>query len=587
MNCSEVWGTIFDENPLEQKVQFFLDLVNLYKVKGTPQSLVDVLQYYGVTKLDIYEFFLKKDAPDSLFFAGNAVAGTSVDPGDIGIPYNNLTATDPHWLYTAEQILQLDQTNKINLPSKSPYLGVQPIVDLEGAEMAIIERHVQDQYASYINTGILPPPNAEITFIGETKSLLELYLSCIYMFNKLFDAGYDDYLVKPEDFICYDGTNADDELQIITDFKELTQAKVETHAQLKSRYAKYLDLYTRPVAENFLIDENTAGNVLQSINPALKAALDSTGEPIKVLYSLLKDLALWVRANIGFGFVNFGFILFGIQEFFKDLKPVIEFFKPYRARLLLLELLQVKNRLFNTIVIEDDLDIDVAVDIHDFVTGDGIPCCGTKDSTCSNDLIVCQRDFVENPAPSFNWRGICTNEDTYAIDDAVASGGDGSQYVCIQAHLAGIETRPPSGTNWTSYWKLLNTIECTDSTAINTVYTRETYDCGSNYDVGAVVDKEIEFTVEQEIHEFLRCPAADGTGFVVSEILSGEIDTTSETIIDLQYYQSGGFRDFDVEGRFDCTHGFDLVQITVEDTSYILQENDAFLLQEDGGRLII
>jgi len=51
----------FDENPLEQKVQFFLDLVNLYKVKGTPQSLVDVLQYYGVTKVDIYEFFLKKN----------------------------------------------------------------------------------------------------------------------------------------------------------------------------------------------------------------------------------------------------------------------------------------------------------------------------------------------------------------------------------------------------------------------------------------------------------------------------------------------------------------------------------------------
>ena len=46
----------FDENPLEQKIQFFLDLVNLYKIKGTPQSLVDVLQYYGVTDIDVYEF---------------------------------------------------------------------------------------------------------------------------------------------------------------------------------------------------------------------------------------------------------------------------------------------------------------------------------------------------------------------------------------------------------------------------------------------------------------------------------------------------------------------------------------------------
>ena len=208
----------FDENPLEQKVQFFLDLVNLYKVKGTPQSLVDVLQYYGVTEVDIYEFFLKKDAPGSLFFEGKGVAGTTINPSDIGIPYNSLTSTDPHWLYTAQQILQLDQINKINLPSKTPYLGVQPVVDVEGAEMAIINRYVQDQYDYYETHGTVPPPDAEITYIGETRSLLELYLSCIYMFNKLFDVGSD----LPTRFLCYDGTNIDNEVEIIDEFTALT-----------------------------------------------------------------------------------------------------------------------------------------------------------------------------------------------------------------------------------------------------------------------------------------------------------------------------------------------------------------------------
>ena len=43
-----------DENPTDLKINFFLDLVNLYKRKGTPQAIVEVLQYYGVTKVDIY-----------------------------------------------------------------------------------------------------------------------------------------------------------------------------------------------------------------------------------------------------------------------------------------------------------------------------------------------------------------------------------------------------------------------------------------------------------------------------------------------------------------------------------------------------
>jgi len=583
----------FDENPLEQKVQFFLDLVNLYKVKGTPQSLVDVLQYYGVTEVDIFEFFLKKDAPDSLFFDGKAVAGTTVNPGDIGIPYNNLTATDPHWLYTAQQILQLDQINKINLPSKTPYLGVQPTVDLEGAEMAIIERYVQDQYDSWESTGVLPPPNAEITFIGETRSLLELYLSCIYMFNNLFDAGFDDYLVRPENFMCYDGTNVGNEVQILTEFDELTKTKVETRDQLRERYDQYLDLFSRPVIDNFLIDKNTAGNVLNTIAPDIKAALDGAGEPLAVLYSLLKDLALWVRANIGFGFVNFGFILFGIQEFFKDLKPVIDFFKPYRARLLLLESLQVRNRLFNTIIVEDQMSVDADLEFHDYLTGDSTPCCNTDDSTCVDVTTVCQREFVGGTVPSYTWRDVWVTETVYAIDDAVASGV-GFQWICIQAHESGYATKPGTGADWTLYWDLMSSIECADSTAPVSYYSRDTYDCGSQHDIGAVTDKEgAHIYVEESIHDHLRCPV-DGTGFVVSEIInpldstsSIVADSTGDTVVDW-YYQSGGFRDFDSEGSFDCTHGFDLVQITVDDVvGFLLQETGDNLLLESGGRIVL
>jgi len=552
----------FDENPLEQKVQFFLDLVNLYKVKGTPQSLVDVLQYYGVTEVDIYEFFLKKDAPGSLFFEGKAVAGTTVNASDVGIPYANLTATDPHWLYTAQQILQLDQSNKINLPSKSPYLGVQPTVNLEGAEMSIIVRHVQDQYDSWQSTGVVPTANAEITYTGETVSLLELYLACIYMFNQLYDQGAvspygsSDYRAR---FICYDGTNIDDEIQIIAEYDALANPKVTSRLDITTRYAQHLELFSRQDLENFLVDKTTSGTVLGVINPTLKAALDAAGEPLDVLYSLLKDLALWVRANIGLGFVNFGFILFGLQEFFKDLKPVIEFFKPYRARLLLLETLQVNRRLFNTIFIEDKFSgIDVDFQFHDFITGDSIACCTPLgDSTCETSSAICRREFVEDPPPSYNWRDLWLTSTLYAVDDAVASGGLGYQYICIQAHTSGIETKPGTGTSWVLYWELMSSIECTDTTATISYYSRDTFDCDSYFDIGAVTDirrhlpyinqnpfepyqieypedptdNNVQITMEETLYEHLRCPVSDGTGFVVSEITEATYGE-SENLID-------------------------------------------------------
>lgn len=518
----------FDENPLEQKVQFFLDLVNLYKVKGTPQSLVDVLQYYGVTEVDIYEFFIKKSDPGSLIFDGNAVAGTTVSPSDVSFPYANITASDPHWLYTEQQILQLDQLNKINLPSKTPYLGVQPVVDLEGAEMAIIERYVQDQYDYYAAHGSVPPPTAEVTYVGETVSLLELYLACVYMFNKLFDQGSD----KPTRFICYDGTNVGDEVSIIDEFESLTQQRVETRDQLKTRQAEYLDIFSRIKARNFLVDESSSGTFLSTINPSLKSALDTAGEPLDVLYSLLKDLALWVRANIGYGFVNFGFILFGIQEFFKDLKPVIDFFKPYRARLLLLERLQVRNRLFNTVIVEDDLDVDTNLQFHDFLTADSTPCCETTDSTCgTSDIQVCRRQFVGGTVPDYNWRNNWATGTAYAVDDAVASGV-GTQYICIAAHTSNTPSKPGTGASWTTYWQLMSSIVCGDTTSTVSFYSRETYDCDSYYDIGAVSDvpDDINIYVEQTYYDHLRCPD-DGTGFVVSEILDIEYDIQNTTAI--------------------------------------------------------
>lgn len=572
-----------DENPLEQKIQFFLDLVNLYKVKGTPQSLVDVLQYYGVTEIDIYEFFLKLSDPNTLFFEGKAVAGTSINPSIIKFPYANITSGDPHWLYTEQQVLQLNNTLSINLPSKTPYIGVQPLIDLEGAELAILVRKVQDQFDYYQSTGQLPTADAEITYIKEVRTLLELYLSTIYMMNKLFDVGFEPIPSADRGYLCYDGTNTSS-VDIISEFVSITQ-RPSSRADREVRLQQYYDTFTRLIPTNFLIDKTSAGTWLNTIAPDIKAQLDATGTPVDVLYSLFKDISIWVRSNIGLGFLNFGYILFGIQEFFKDLEPVIDFFKPFRARLLLLESLQIRNRLFNTIIVEDKMSIDTNMEIHDFLTGDSSPCCAA-DTTClitceeCTGTTKCSREFLFDTTANTTWKGLWVEGTVYAINDIVPDINN-NNYICIQSHISSLGTKPPSGIGWTTYWKKYSQITCVDTTSGASYYSRETYDCGSEFDIGAVVDKNKVLIEQTEyIRDHLRCPA-DGTAFVVSEDLS---DGTS-----IVYCQSSGFRDFDEEGTFDCSHGFDLVFITTEivPTCYLAKEDTGGLLQEDGGRILV
>ena len=503
--------------PLDSKINLFLDLVNLYKIKGTPQGLLEVLQYYGVPQLDIYSFWLRLNASGNLEFRGNVVAGTTVNPSTTTLDYGLLTSTDPHWLYTESQIKTLNQNNLINLPSKTPYIGIQPIAEI-GAETAILTRKIQDQYFDYEASGDLPPQDAEITILGEVVSLLELYLSLIYTFYKEYDVGGTD----GTNFVCYDGS-ATLVADIISEYDSIVGGPVTSRQNILDRLAQYYDKFTRQKPENFLQTRSSAEAILQVINPGLITSLDAVADPVDVvLNSLLKDLANWVRNNIGFGFVNLGFVLSGLQAFFEDLTPVINFFKPYRARLIILESLAIKNRLFNSIFVEDRFDFTTDFEFRDYITGDSKACCSNPDlgATC-------------------------------------------------------------------------------DSTALQ-YYSRATFDCGSYFDIGAATDiRPNSFLIpeiDQTFEDRFRCSfSTDSTALVQSEEVAGDFsslgfDSTTATSVPgdpfPEYHQSGGFEPFDTGASFDCTHGFDRVEITVFPLGFFLLKEDGFrLLKEDGGRI--
>jgi len=540
--------------PLLAKVNFFLDLVNLYHIKGTPQALVDVLQYYGINQLDIYEFFLQlEDRPGKgigdLVFKGDIVAGTSNDTSNIYLPYHFLTDSDPHWLYTESQIIQLNQTLDINLPSKTPYFAIKPIFTETElyAGASIISRIIQDQYEDWQATGIKPPKNASSSLTGDIVSILALYLACIYFFDKLFTVGF-----YGDNFFCYDGTSTST-IEILNEFETIT-SRPFTRADQRQRIFEFYDLFTRVDSQNFLQLRTDAKNVLAILNPTFKATLDSLTEPdLIVLQSLLLDVGAWIRSNISPVFMNLSHLIFGIDSVFSQLKDVINFFKPYRARLIPLETLEFRNPLFETIIVEDILGkITVESQIHDFITGDSTPCCTEEDIDSTSSTTI-----------------------------------------------------------------------CLDGTA-DLFYSRETYDCGSYFDIGAVTDIRQEVFIEDynTIQDTLTCIpgidasttividsttstyvtpddlVADGTLYISADYISNELDNIDvlngdstasfDTTATIEVWQTGGFANYDAGGTFDCTTNFDHVQIFLDYIpGYLLTEEGGFLQLESGAQIIL
>jgi hypothetical protein len=376
-------------NPTLNKINFFLDLVNLYKIKGSPKALVDILQYYGIVDVDLYEMSLQFDDRPSkvstdLIFKGKVVSGTTGDVSPIYLPFDLLTQGDPHWLQSESQIRTLFNQNIINFPSQSPYFTLKPLFNEEATDAAtgILQRDVQDQHDTWEAAGFPPedtspvlPQDAIISITGDQCSLLTIYLASIYTFNRQYNVG-----APATRFVCYDGTNTV-AADIIDEFRDITQ-KPSNRSDQKSRLIEYLDQFTRAMSENFLQTHSDAGTILAILNPTVKSNLDGLATDVHtVLGTLLKDLGEWVRANISYGFINISYILFGMDSLFSQLQEVIEFFKPYRARIIPLEMLQLQNRLFNSIVVEDSFEITTDLSLHDYLIGDSIPCC--SDATCS------------------------------------------------------------------------------------------------------------------------------------------------------------------------------------------------------------
>ena len=604
-----------DNNSPTIKSNFFLDLVNLYKIKGSPESVVKVLQYYGLTELDLYEFDLQFEDrplrdPNDLIFKGLITAGTSDIRSPLYIPFHLLTDQDPHWLMTESNIRTLFYQTDINFPSRSPYFAIKPIFSDKsmGISVATLVRIVQDQFYDWKFNGILPEKNALATITGTDISILELYLACVDYINKVFaPIGY-----KGSNFLCYDGTSSDI-VEVISEWDALTGKQI-TRRQQKENLIKWFKTFTRVTPRNFLQSISDAGFYLNQINPTFVTSLNQIGKTnLEILGTLLDDLGLWIRAELSYGFANIAYVIFGIDSLFSQLRDIVEFFKPYRARFIPIEEMQFSSRLTETIIVEDGLSSDgIGIEflLHDWITGDGKPCCGDEiiDST-SVDCVEtegvttkCGSGVVSSKTPSTSL-GVWKTVTYYKVNELVSRYNPSTKFVdkfiCIADHTSNNNINQPLvGTDWNSYWEVYSELVCVDTTSKGLVYARETYDCGSYHDIGAVTDisKELFIQQEENIDDRLTCVPTDSTSIVAWEVQSDTTSivefydsTSSEVFVEpTEYYQSGGFAVFDSGGTFDCTHSFDLVKIEVEEmTGFILTEDGKILSQESGGGLLL
>lgn len=368
------------------KINFFLDLVNLYKVKGTPLALERVLTYFGLNNIQLVEFWLMRDSNRELVFRPEVVISTITDPSitDVtlaDIVFEEMVDGDPHWMLTRGQIEQSLLVNSIGIPSISPYFSIYGYfnIALLLKYITILARKVQDEYHGWTITHTTPD---EITLklfkdsstgssIKIVVSVLEVYLSAIYLWNLMQVATGGE-----SRFICYDGTSTD--LNAIFALYDSLTTRTFTRLETKTKYEAFMDVFTRLASSNFLITKDTAGAVLNLINPTLKTELDSWAASDErtnnAIVYLLNELSTWCQQNISKYFPNLANITLGIDASTEVMKA-INFFKPYRARLRAINIANIqKNPALDSVITEDRWPGEKVIEtIVDFDTADCLP----------------------------------------------------------------------------------------------------------------------------------------------------------------------------------------------------------------------
>ncbi len=294
-----------------------------------------------------------------------------------------MTTDDPHWYYTESQIENLCLTNSIKLPSKSPYFSLTSnfYINRITSAMALMSKVVRDEYERY-SISLPLYKNLLIKNCGIFSSLLDVYIATVYSFIKIYGPGnvHSNSLLNLFSYnlpLEYDSTNSENipvpiNLDIIhkSYIDEILVPPVSRIDQ-KTRIEYLKTIWEYQTTLYFLQNENDAENILTLLSPEIKEYCDlkiSLSEENNLVYSLISTLNDWIKIYISTDVPSIIIFILGFS-YDNEINKIIDFFKPYRARLAFIDEIYVfKDRLHESIVSEDSLYQNIYENIFEFPT---------------------------------------------------------------------------------------------------------------------------------------------------------------------------------------------------------------------------
>ena len=208
---------------------FLLALTNLYKIKGSPNSVVDALSLVGLSNCIIKEYWIER-LPNS--YKNLQIRGIAANKwkqklvnnryeweenhslyDDTLLSWENfgnrlIEIKEPHWWYAKDEIINIEWNNDVwmKLPSITPYFGLEYYPDIEKYNIVIslIEKILSYQFNAYLqgrqdlipkDIGVdgynenLSERDVWIDGYNEPLTLLETFLGWVYS-----QIRYDEYL---------------------------------------------------------------------------------------------------------------------------------------------------------------------------------------------------------------------------------------------------------------------------------------------------------------------------------------------------------------------------------------------------------
>lgn len=149
------------------KIQFINSLFEMYKRKGTAFTLWNVLSLYGLSEVNISEWWVRYDdrRTPKIFMKSKPIYPESKrnDPNLVLIKeIDDVILTDPYWQQTKYDLLQLanktTKENPIGLPSITPFLSISTYSNFSKLyfEISIIQRKIYETLRYWTQKTLIP-----------------------------------------------------------------------------------------------------------------------------------------------------------------------------------------------------------------------------------------------------------------------------------------------------------------------------------------------------------------------------------------------------------------------------------------------